>query len=340
MNGEPSLSNTSKAGLASGSLIAGRYEVIAELGRGGMSVVYLCVEKMLDRQVAVKLFNLLEGENYFLDRFQKEARAISALSHPNIVKVFASGIDGQHPYIVMEYLSGETLEDVLKLGPLMPDRFMSIFAVVCDAVIHAHEQQIIHRDLKPANIMLAKSGDTGSGAVKILDFSVAKILSDDPTMDKTIGLAGTPYYMSPEQCTGAPLDARSDVYSLGCLMYECITGIRPFEGDSSFKILYGHMHEPVPPFADHGHSKLYSKELKALIQKCLSKKPDDRPQHVAQVKQNLESYSTVQTSAGSLVTAAITTSAAQTTIASSFQTPGAVLRAPGSSLHNRRDFFA
>lgn len=274
----------SKAEFAIGGLIAGRYQIISELGRGGMSVVYHCVEKMLDRPVAVKVFNLGDGDKNFVDRFQKEARAISLLNHPNIVKVYSSGLDGERPFIVMELLNGRPLEDVLKASPLTPAQFESIFSAVLDAVMFAHEKGIVHRDLKPANIMLPKSGDTIGGVVKILDFSLAKILTDSTEAAKTVGLAGTPYYMSPEQCRGAAADLRSDVYSLGCVMYECITRARPFEGDTSFKIMYGHMNEALPAFSERGNSGLYSKQVKELVKKCLEKEPSDRPQSIGDLR--------------------------------------------------------
>lgn len=280
--------NKPKDQLSKGSLIAGRYELVAELGRGGMSVVFHCVEAMLERDVAVKVFNFGEGEKDLFDRFQKEARAVSLLSHPNIVRVFASGVDGQKPYIVMELLKGRTLEELLKNGPLSPEQFHSIFAPVIEAVAHAHDQNIVHRDLKPANIMITEHGDTGSGAVKILDFSVAKFLNDNVAAAKTVGLAGTPYYMSPEQCAGAAVDARSDIYSLGCLMYECISGSKPFEGDTSFKIMYGHMNDPLPPFCEKGNSRLYSDALKEQVLKCLSKELAGRPQQAHLLKAALE----------------------------------------------------
>lgn len=294
--------------LSVGSLIAGRYEIVSEIGRGGMSVVFHCVEAMLDRHVAVKVFNFGEDESDFFERFQKEARAISSLTHPNIVRVFASGIDGRHPYIVMELLQGLTLEELLKQGPLEPSQFSSIFCSVIEAVAHAHAHNIVHRDLKPANIMLPEKNDTANGVVKILDFSVAKILDDHTGASKTVGLAGTPYYMSPEQCAGAAVDARSDIYSLGCLMYECITGSKPFEGDTAFKIMYGHTNEPAPPFGDKGNSRLYSASLKLEVLKCLSKKVEDRPQKALLLKAFVDQCqaSPGRSSLGSFATAKFT----------------------------------
>ena len=320
MSGDPSYTDGSKsADLAIGTLVAGRYEVVEELGRGGMSVVYRCEEQILQRQVAVKVFRVGNDEKDYVDRFQKEARAVSALSHPNIVKVFASGIDGKQPYIAMELLSGRTLEKVLDGGPLTATQFAAIFPPVLDAVAHAHANKILHRDLKPGNIMLPNFGDTVSGAVKILDFSLAKILGENADAAKTVGLAGTPYYMSPEQCRGVQSDERSDIYSLGAVMYETIVGARPFSGETAYQVMYAHMNEAPPKFGERGNSNQFSAEVKNLVSKCLSKKPEDRFSSVREMAESLAACSieagTAQGSPSKKSTSMIFISAAAVAIA-------------------------
>lgn len=272
-----------------GELIAERYELIEELGRGGMSVVYRCRESLLQREVALKVFlaSNRQIDDKFNERFRKEVRATSSLNHPNIVKVFGSGVAGNNPYMAMELVQGKTLEVILKEeGVLSAVRLKNIFIPVMDAIDYAHEKQIIHRDLKPSNIMLQMGVDTAGSVVKVLDFGLAKILNEtESTAAATVGFAGTPFYMSPEQCQGLPVDARSDLYSLSCLLYECISGNPPFVKDTTLEIMYGHMHGEVPALDGLSASQGISAALVKVICKGLSKEPSARQQNMSQFRQ-------------------------------------------------------
>jgi serine/threonine-protein kinase len=235
-----------------GEVFADRNEIISPIAAGGMSVVYKARHTLRKNLVAVKMLlphMLLSSTN--LKRFQQAAQAASALSHPNLITVHDLGLTPYGmPYLVMEYIEGCGLSDLIKReGRISPARCLDILIDACDASSVAHEKGIIHRDLKPSNIMIAVSGD-GTEQVKIVDFGIAKLLptggEEAQRLTQTGELFGSPLYMSPEQCLSRPLDARSDVYLLGCVMYEALTGSPPLAGGSIMETMYKHMHE-VPP---------------------------------------------------------------------------------------------
>lgn len=269
------------------------YEILSELGRGGMSTVYLARDILLDRTVALKVLNpgLKNTENY-LKRIRDEARILSTIEHPGIVKTHAFGIsrDGQ-VYLVMEHLHGNTLASLLdRKKTLDKDEFLKIFIPVLDALAHAHKNDIVHRDIKPANIMLLDAGGPClTPEVKLLDFGISKNLADiSKNQQLTTGLLGTPQFMSPEQCQGEPCDARSDVYSLACVMYQALSGKAPFAAESALQIMYKRMTESIPTISKSVGKRGFSPALLKVILKALSRDPAQRPQNAAEFRRQVQ----------------------------------------------------
>ena len=230
--------------------LGGRYEIGELLGRGGMAEVHIGRDSRLGRTVAVKMLRPdLARDPSFQARFRREAHSAASLNHPAVVAVYDTGEDqfagNPVPYIVMEYVEGSTLRDLLASGSrLVPERALEIVDGVLAALAYSHQQGIVHRDIKPANVML-----TAAGEVKVMDFGIARSLDDmSATMTQTSAVIGTAQYLSPEQARGEQVDARSDLYSTGCLLYELLTGRPPFVGDSPVSVAYQHVREePVPP---------------------------------------------------------------------------------------------
>ena len=258
--------------------LGGRYELGGTLGRGGMAEVRSATDTRLGREVAVKQLRVdLAGDPTFQARFRREAQASAGLNHPNIVAVYdtgeqldeASGIE--IPYIVMELIEGQTLRDVLRDGrKILPERALEISQGVLEALGYSHKAGIVHRDIKPANVML-----TPTGAIKVMDFGIARAVADtSATMTQTAAVIGTAQYLSPEQARGETVDARSDIYSAGCLLYELLVGRPPFVGDSPVSVAYQHVREaPVPPSS---HDPLITPDMDAIVLKALAKSADDR----------------------------------------------------------------
>jgi eukaryotic-like serine/threonine-protein kinase len=270
-------------------LLGGRYDLGEVLGHGGMAEVRIGVDRRLGRTVAVKTLRAdLASDPTFQARFRREAQSAAALNHPSIVAVYDTGEDvgagGQSlPYIVMEYVEGRTLRDVLREGRrLLPERALEITADVCDALEYSHRAGIVHRDIKPANVMLTPNGD-----VKVMDFGIARAVADaSSTMTQTAAVIGTAQYLSPEQARGESVDARSDIYSTGCLLYELLTSRPPFVGDSPVSVAYQHVREePRPPsMLDPEVSPVAD----AITLKALQKKPLDRYQSAAEMREDIE----------------------------------------------------
>jgi eukaryotic-like serine/threonine-protein kinase len=258
----------------------GRYELQHLLGQGGMASVHLAYDAVLDRRVAVKtLHTELGREQSFRERFRREAQAVAKLNHTNIVSVFDSGedvIDGSAvPYIVMEFVEGKPLRDVLdediaQHGAMPTEKALSITADVLAALDASHEMGLVHRDIKPGNVMV-----TARGVVKVMDFGIARALQSGVTsMTQTGMVVGTPQYLSPEQALGRGVDARSDLYSVGCMLFELLTGRLPFEGDSPLSIAYQHVQEePVPPSSIN---RAVPPAVDALVARALRKNPAER----------------------------------------------------------------
>jgi serine/threonine protein kinase len=252
------------------------------IGRGGMSTVYRGTDLSLDRVVAVKVAMdpLLERDPVYASRFKREARATAALNNPGVATVFDAGADGPTRYIVMEYVEGRDLAAILREErPLEIRRAERIAEQVAGTLAAAHAAGIVHRDIKPGNIMV-----TPQERVKVLDFGIART-TDGVNLTQTASVLGTAPYMAPEQAMGQPADARSDIYSLGCVLYEMLTGRPPFMGDLPAAVLHQHVRvDPKPP------SQLNPKvppALDALVMQLLAKSPDDRPQTAAEVRDRL-----------------------------------------------------
>ncbi|MBJ7341803.1 Stk1 family PASTA domain-containing Ser/Thr kinase [Mycolicibacterium sp.] len=267
--------------------LSDRYELGEILGFGGMSEVHMARDVRLHRDVAVKVLraDLARDPSFYL-RFRREAQNAAALNHPAIVAVYDTGeaetANGPLPYIVMEYVDGVTLRDIVHNdGPIEPRRAIEIIADACQALNFSHLHGTIHRDVKPANIMISKGG-----AVKVMDFGIAKALADAGNpVTQTSAVIGTAQYLSPEQARGETVDARSDVYSLGCVLYEVLTGEPPFVGDSPVAVAYQHVREdPVPPSE---RNPALSPELDAVVLKALAKNPDNRYQTAADMRTDL-----------------------------------------------------
>ena len=286
-------------------MLGDRYEIGEVIGRGGMAEVHEGRDLRLGRRVAVKILRPdLARDPSFQARFRREAQSAAALNHPNIVAVYDTGEDvlaGEGadaivvPYIVMEYVDGMTLRQLLASGRrLLPERALEITGGVLSALDYAHRHGIVHRDIKPANVMLTRTGD-----VKVMDFGIARALNDvGNTMTATSAVMGTAQYLSPEQARGEVVDARSDLYSAGVLLYELLTGRPPFTGDSPVSIAYQHVSEmPTPPSQVDGG---VSPEIDAVVLHSLSKRTDDRYQTAAEFRTDVE-----RAVAGSPVTAAV-----------------------------------
>jgi serine/threonine-protein kinase len=269
------------------TLLGDRYQVGDTLGFGGMSEVHRGRDLRLGRDVAIKVLRAdLARDPTFLTRFRREAQNAASLNHPAIVAVYDTGETstetGPIPYIVMEYVDGETLRDLLKReGPLPPKRAMEIVADICAALDFSHRHGIVHRDVKPANVML-----TRAGAVKVMDFGIARAVADGQnTVTATAAVIGTAQYLSPEQARGEAVDARSDVYATGCVLYELLTGTPPFTGDSPVAIAYQHVREdPKPPSALRPG---LPPALDAIVLKALNKNPLNRYQTAAEMRSDL-----------------------------------------------------
>ncbi|OBH27284.1 serine/threonine protein kinase [Mycobacterium sp. E342] len=267
--------------------LSDRYELGEILGFGGMSEVHLARDVRLHRDVAVKVLraDLARDPSFYL-RFRREAQNAAALNHPSIVAVYDTGEaetpTGPLPYIVMEYVDGVTLRDIVHTdGPLPPRRAIEIIADACQALNFSHQNGIIHRDVKPANIMISNTN-----AVKVMDFGIARAIADSGnSVTQTAAVIGTAQYLSPEQARGDTVDARSDVYSLGCVLYEILTGEPPFTGDSPVAVAYQHVREdPIPPSQRH---EGISADLDAVVLKALAKNPDNRYQTAAEMRADL-----------------------------------------------------
>ncbi|MGC9542044.1 protein kinase domain-containing protein [Streptomyces sp. UG1] len=269
-----------QGGTGGRALAGGRYQLRDLLGQGGMASVHLAYDSVLDRQVAVKtLHTELGREQAFRERFRREAQAVAKLTHTNIVSVFDTGEDTVDdmttPYIVMEYIEGRPLssvfdEDVRQLGAMPADKALKITADVLAALEISHEMGLVHRDIKPGNVMLNKRG-----VVKVMDFGIARAMQSGVTsMTQTGMVVGTPQYLSPEQALGRSVDARSDLYSVGIMLFQLVTGRLPFDADSPLAIAYAHVQEE--PVAPSSINRALPPAVDALVSRALKKNPNER----------------------------------------------------------------
>lgn len=300
-----------------GRVLDARYELIGRLGDGGMGIVYLGRHVLMDNRVAIKILHpKYVTDRTMLDRFRLEARAAANLNHPNVVTIHDFGEaqgDEAPAYIVMELLEGPSLREFLRReGPLQPERAVPLMREVCYGVGAAHRRQIVHRDLKPENIVvLEPSYYRKRETVKVVDFGIAKLrdLAVGQTLTLTGQVLGTPFYMSPEQCRGDKLDVRSDVYSLGVIMYEMLSGRRPFEAATFTGVCMKHLSEPPPPFPDN---LAIPSALEIAIRHALAKDPDTRQEDAIAFARDLQAAGAARqamlTGAGSSATEQLTKS--------------------------------
>ncbi len=304
--------------------LGGRYEVRSLIGRGGMAQVHLGFDTRLSRVVAIKMLRIdLARDTIFQTRFRREAQAAASLNHPNIVAVYDTGeedvvgADGKPvsvPYIVMEYVEGHTVKELLSDGTPVPiNEAVEITTGVLAGLEYSHASGLVHRDIKPGNVML-----TNDGSVKVMDFGIARAMTDSQaTMTQTNAVVGTAQYLSPEQARGEKVDERSDIYSAGCVLFELLTGRPPFTGDSAVSVAYQHVSE-VPPIPSSLAGDV-PESLDRVVMKAMAKSPDDRYTTAALMRVDLEragqglSVSAPETSSWTAVTTPMSAAAATST---------------------------
>lgn len=276
---------------AANQTYGGRYAVIERVGVGGMAEVYRARDELLGREVAVKVLSERHSsDSSFVERFKREAQAAANLNHPNIVSLYDYGSDGATNFIVMEFIDGKSLGELIaREAPLLPERAAEIASDVAKALERAHNAGLVHRDIKPNNIMLTSTGQT-----KVTDFGIVRALGGETEqqMTQTGMVIGTAAYLSPEQAQGNPVDARSDVYSLGCVLHEMLTGKPPFAGDTPLAVAYKHVREaPDPPSATNPDVPA---DLDAITMKSLAKNPENRYSSATEMREDLERFTAGQ----------------------------------------------
>ena len=319
------------------TLLGGRYELGGLLGRGGMADVRVGRDLRLGRTVAVKQLRAdLASDPTFQERFRREAQSAASLNHPSIVAVYDTGEAPNEngtsiPYIVMELVEGQTLREVLRDGrKILPERALSITADILAALDYSHRSGIIHRDIKPANVML-----TPSGQVKVMDFGIARAIADASTaMTQTAAVIGTAQYLSPEQARGETVDARSDIYSAGCVLYELLAGRPPFVGDSPVSVAYQHVREEARPPSQFNAE--VSASVDHVVARSLAKRVEDRYQSAGDMRRDIE-----RVVAGQQVDAPATTAiaGAATAVAPAVAAGGARRAEPEDEERNQRKWW-
>ncbi len=278
-----------------GTKLADRYQILALVGQGGMGNVYRARHELMERDVAIKMLKAEHiSDSASVKRFQQEARAACRLKHPNVITLFDFGVSpsGQ-PYLVMDYLTGISLSDVIKKdGHVGVDRSIRIFIQACRALEQAHRAGVIHRDLKPGNIMLIET-DEEKDFVKVVDFGVAKLIgggddAESQRLTQTGEVCGSPVYMSPEQCMGQRLGPPSDIYAMGVVLYEALTGRLPLLGKTMVDTMSKHISEMPPSFSDVRPDLYIPERLEAVVFKALKKNPEERHQSMAELERELE----------------------------------------------------
>ncbi len=276
-------------------VFAEKYLVLEKLGEGGISTVYRVKHLHLNKVYALKILQQVKPESTL--RFQQEAKAVTLLRHPNIVGVVDFGVSDGRPYMVMECVEGQSLSSYVKNEKPDSVELARICSEICLALAHSHERGVVHRDIKPGNILVSRGEDNIDHPI-VLDFGIAKITGDEEEdaeskrsksqLTRTGDIFGTPLYMSPEQCQGQKVDARSDVYSFGCVMYELVNGKPPFEGDSPYQIIHKHICQAPPPFQSTTERAGQSKQLESIILKAMAKQASDRFQYMLEMSSALK----------------------------------------------------
>jgi eukaryotic-like serine/threonine-protein kinase len=290
-----------QAGSVIGTVLSGRYRLESKLGSGGMSTVYLASDETLERPVAVKVLHAeISDQPDQIERFRREARAVAKLSHPNVVSVIDAGEDGGHPYIVFEYIEGETLKHRIdRLGKLPLDESAAYAIEVGRGVAIAHARNLVHRDVKPQNVLI-----DSEGRAKVTDFGIARSLEKDG-LTATGRVLGTTDYVAPEQAMGHPADSRSDIYSLGVLLYEMLTGDVPFHAETQVGVAMKHVNEPLPDVQRRRPE--VSAALAAVVETATAKDPDLRYPSMAAMLGDLEAALEVEVARAGKATGEVTT---------------------------------
>lgn len=271
-----------------GSVIDNRFQIVSRLGEGGMGVVYEALHQEMNRTVALKVLKaVIDREPEKLARFRNEAQVMSSLQHPNIVSVYSIGLaESGSPYIAMELLSGRSLSSIIREdGPLPYTAALPLFMQLCDALQHAHALQVIHRDIKPSNLIIEMRD--GEPQLKVLDFGIAKVLGSEQQLTATTALVGSVFYMSPGQCEGRSVDVRSDIYSLGCTMFETLAGCPPFNPDSLAELVVSHRDRVPPRVNELNAAANIPQSLERLLACCLEKDERHRYQSMAELRADL-----------------------------------------------------
>ncbi|HEY9719885.1 MAG TPA: serine/threonine-protein kinase, partial [Trichormus sp.] len=277
-----------------GMVVGRHYEILSRIGEGGMSVVYKAKHQLLNKIVAIKVLKpVLAVDQIKLARFQQEAMSVYRLDHPNIIRVYHFEMPKHEPFLVMDYLDGKPLSEIIAMqGQLSLERSVGIFMQVCSGMQHAHESGVIHRDIKPSNIIVS-TDENGADSIKIVDFGIAKV-SDWEIVGGIQGVTqagevfGSPLYMSPEQCTAKHIDARSDIYSTACVLYECLTGEPPLLGATALDTMQMHVFDVADNVSTHVPDLPNAARVDAVMFKALAKHPDRRYQSMAELQQDLE----------------------------------------------------
>jgi serine/threonine protein kinase len=260
----------------------GRYQVLKELGRGAMGIVYLAEDTELARKVAIKMISLQGSEherNAHEARFRQEARAAGGVSHPSIITIYDVGREGDVAFIAMELVEGRELRELIAGGELTPSQAIELAALIADGLAYAHERGVIHRDIKPGNIMVLKDG-----RVKVMDFGIARL--QEPTVKTQTGvLLGSPQYMSPEQVAGSEVDARADIFSLGVVLYEMVTGVKPFDAVDLSQVLFWVVNMPAKPPSERRPG--LPAVVDYIVARALKKKPAERYATAAELAADL-----------------------------------------------------
>ena len=310
--------------MADPTVYADRYEILQEIARGGMANVYLAQDRKLDRPVALKVLPAeLSRDGTFVERFRLEAQAAASLNDPTIVAVYDWGQEQDTSFIVMEYVEGRTLRDVIARGPMEPVPAAKIAADIAKALGAAHRAGVVHRDIKPGNVLLDTNGD-----VKVADFGIARANGAGDGLTKTGAVMGTATYFSPEQAQGLAVDARSDIYSLGIVLYEMLTGVVPFAGDSAVSVAYLHVREPV--VAPSRRKPGIPPALEAIVLTCLEKDPASRYQTADQLRTDLLRFTRGQRPVGGPATAAVAAVTADQTVAMARTSVAPIMAGGGS----------